>query len=121
MTPKQYKYTDNGNVTPPDPRADPVCPTCGRVLIDLADYDPGADMTVLEGSPQDEEWSDNYNYNYNNDYDGPWLLDPIFRFLKNTLIDWPLALLKKRRLDHVLQDYPNSLYCSGCGYLWRRR
>lgn len=92
-------------------RGDETCPHCYQVLIELAKFDPRADALGLD--------------------DGGWGLNQFARknvggvssllSLVDMAMDWLGGRTKYRRLQRVLREYPNSMSCSGCGYIDRHR
>lgn len=90
-------------------RADETCPECYHVLIRLADYDPRKDSVGIET--------------------GGWAPSRVgmrgraviaLFDMVGVITDHVGGHAKHKQLSRILRAYPNSLYCTGCGYVDRR-
>lgn len=92
-----------------------LCPSCGRVLVDLANYDPDCAAIGVEDHTETEDY-----LFYNTECYDKGTYTRIFEFIDD-IFKWVKAKLDKKRLNLILNDYPHSMYCAGCGHVLKRK
>jgi hypothetical protein len=85
-----------------------TCPMCYQVMIELYRFNASDDSIGLDRGG----WSGGGRMFWEIEWEWEFLA----RFFSKIR-----ASLYQRRLNRVLRRYPGSLYCSGCGYILKRR
>lgn len=93
------------------------CPRCHRTMERLRAYNA---IDRQEGYLLDDG-TDNYQATY---IVGGWqaaLLHYLYRQIIEPITYMLFGRLKKRRYERIESDFPNSLICLHCRYLWKRK